>query len=135
MAAKLAKALSNREGGMTFEAENLRLGEYLECWLIDSVRDSVQAITYRGYERLVRNHIGPALGSIKLKSLTSTHVRGLYRNKTDASLSPRTVQYIHAVLHRALEQAVRWGLVARNVTEAVDAPRPIKKEVQHLTLE
>jgi integrase len=46
------------------------------------------------------------------------------------------LQYTHAVLHRALKQeALRWNLVPRNVTEAVDPPRLVKKEVQHLTLE
>ena len=46
------------------------------------------------------------------------------------------MQYTHAVLHRALKQeALRWNLVPRNVTEAVDPPRLVKKEVQHLTLE
>src|SRR3954471_4990983 len=59
-AAKLAKALSDRESGLTFDAENLKLGEYLQDWLTDSVKNSVRDITYRGYERLVPNHIAPA---------------------------------------------------------------------------
>jgi hypothetical protein len=64
VAAKLAKALSDREGGLTFDAEELKLGEYLVCWLTDSVKVSVRHLTYRGYDRLVRNHITRTLGSI-----------------------------------------------------------------------
>jgi integrase len=45
VAAKLAKALSDRESGLTFDAENLKLGEYLQDWLTDSVKNSVQDIT------------------------------------------------------------------------------------------
>jgi integrase len=133
VATKLAKALSDREGGLTFDAENLKLGEYLECWLTDSVRDSVRDVTYRGYDRQVRNHITPMLGSIKLRALTPTHVRGLYRNKTDAGFSPRTVQYVHVTLHKALKQAVNDGLVPRNVTEAVKPPQLRREEIKPLT--
>ncbi len=60
VAAKLAKALSDREGGLSFDGENPRLGEYLRHWLTDSVRSSVRPATYDGYDRQVRNHISPA---------------------------------------------------------------------------
>jgi integrase len=134
VAAKLAKALSDRESGLlTFDAENLKLGDYLQGWLTDSVKNSVREITYRGYERLVRNHIAPTIGSIKLKSLTPTHLRGLYRIKTDVGLSPRTVQYIHVTLHKALKQAVNDGLVKRNVCEAVKPPQLRREEIKPLT--
>ncbi len=133
VASKLAKALSDREGGLTFDAENLKLGDYMDRWLTDSVRDSVRDVTYRGYERQVRNHITPVLGSIKLKALTPTHVRGLYKDKTDAGLSPRTVQYVHVTLHKALKQAVNDGLVPRNVTEAVKPPQLRREEIKPLT--
>lgn len=135
VAAKLAKALSDREGGLTFDSENLRLEKYLKRWLKDSVRGSVRDITYRDYEQLVRNHIIPALGNIKLKSLTPAHIRGLYRSKSDAGLSPRTVQYIHVTLHKALKQAVNDGLIPRNVTEAVKPPQLHREEIKPLTVE
>ena len=51
----------------------------------------------------------------------------------DAGLSPRTVQYLHVVLHRALKQALRWGLVPRNVSEAVDPPKVHRKEITPLS--
>ena len=47
--------------------------------------------------------------------------------------TPRTVQYIHAVLRRALNQAMRWGLVSRNVATLVTAPRVTRQEVQPFT--
>jgi integrase len=56
----------------------------------------------------------------------------LYREKLDSGLSSRTVNYIHVTLHKALKQAMNDGLIPRNVTDAVKAPRPLKKEVQAL---
>ena len=133
--AKLAKALSDREGGLTFDANNMKLDDYLRFWLTDSVRDSVRPATYEGYARQVRNHLTPTLGPIKLRALTPTHLRGLYRDKLDSGLSPRTVQYIHVTIHKALKQALNDGLVPRNVAEAVKPPQVRREEIEPLTPE
>ena len=131
-AQKLAKALANQDKGLAFDAGNLTVGEYLSCWLEDSVKDSVKAATYESYEKLSRVHLIPALGHQKLKMLTPPHLRGLYRSKLDNGLSPRTVQYIHAVLNRALKAALNDGLIPRNVCTAVDPPRVYREEIKPL---
>ena len=135
VAAKLARAVSDREDGLVFDAGNLKVGEYLERWLKDSVEGNVRSRTLSNYQLQVRRHIVPALGRIQLKTLSPAHVQGLYRSKLDAGLAPSSVRYIHAVLHRALKQALRWGLVPRNVTEAVDLPKLVSDEVDALTPE
>ena len=105
VAEKLARATADRDGGLVFDAGTLTVGEYVERWLSDSVRDTVRQRTYERYEQITRLHIKPTLGRIKLKTLTPAHVRALYREKLDAGLSARTVQYVHVTLHRALKQA------------------------------
>jgi integrase len=50
-------------------------------------------------------------------------------------LSRRSVEQTHTVLHRALRQAVLWGLMVRNPTEAVTVPRPTRREMHTLTEE
>jgi integrase len=60
---------------------------------------------------------------------------GFYRVKLDAGLSSATVHKLHVVLHKALKQAVRWGLAPRNVADDVDAPKICKEEVSPLTRE
>jgi integrase len=131
VADKLAGALSDRTQGLTFEAGSLKLGEYLDGWLSD-VRETVRQRSWERYEQIVRVHIKPALGRIKIKALSPTHVRGLYREKLDAGLSRRTVQYIHTTLHKALKDAVSDGLIPRNVAEGIRPPRPKKKEITPL---
>ena len=69
---------------------------------------------------------------MKLDKLNPLHLQSLYRERLDSGLSTRTVQYVHVVVHRALKQAVRWGLVPRNVSEAVDPPRTHRKEMRPL---
>src|SRR5215212_2904576 len=129
---KLTKAKADRDGGLVFDADNLRLGEYMGRWLADSVRDTVRPTTFERYEQMVRLHIRPVLGKLKLKDLTPAHVRGLYREKLDMGLSPRTVQYVHVTLHKALKQAVMDGLIPRNSTEAVKPPQVRREEMRLL---
>jgi integrase len=80
-------------------------------------------------------HLKPTLGRLKLKVLTPTHVRGLYQEKLDDGLAPRTVQHIHTTLRKALKEAVQDGLIPRNAADAVKAPRPRKKEINPLAPE
>jgi integrase len=133
VAGKLTMAMADRDQGMAFDAGKLTLGEYLTRWLEDSVRGNVRHRTLDSYRMHVRCHLVPALGHIKLKALSSAHVQALYRAKLDTGLAPSTVRYTHAVLHRALKQAVRWGLIARNVCEAVDLPKLERAEVYALS--
>ena len=70
VAERLIEALSNRNKGLVFEADNLKLDEYLGRWLTDCVRDTVRPTTFERYEQMVRLHIGPVLGKLKLKNLT-----------------------------------------------------------------
>ena len=132
---KLRKILADRDGGVYFDAENLTVGEYLDRWLEGSVKGSVWYTTYRDYAGHVRNHIAPELGRLKLAKLTPAHVQTLYRKKMDSGLSSRTVNYIHATLHKALEQAVKWRLVPYNVSDSATKPRQEKRETEALTVE
>ena len=129
----LRKAVADADQGVVYDAQNLKLSEYLDRWLNDSVRGSVEPVTHESYERLVRAHVSPALGNVKLSKLTPARLQGFYRDKLDSGLSPRTVQYLHVVLHRALKQALRWGMVPRNVSEAVDPPKVASRDVSPLS--
>src|SRR5215210_6973172 len=132
---KLAKALSDRTEGIVYDEENLTMGEYLDGWLKDSVRGSVRQSTYDRDASIVANHLRPALGGIKLKKLSAAHVQGFYRDRLDAGLSPSTVHKMHAILHKALSQALKWNVVPCNVTEAVRPPRLAPKEMRPLSPE
>jgi integrase len=75
----------------------------------------------------------PTIGNILLTKLTTHQVRAMLNEKHDSGLSSRTVQYLHAVLRKALNVAWKDQAVARNVAALVDPPRGVAKEVQPLT--
>jgi integrase len=132
---KLRQAMADADRGLIFDADNLKVGEYLDRWLSDSVSDTVKATTFERYEQITRLHLKPALGRVKLKALMPAHVRELYREKLEAGSSAHTVCYVHTTLHKALKQAVMDGLIPRNATEAVKPPQPTREEMHPLTPE
>jgi integrase len=132
---KLTKAIADRDGGLVYDADNMTVGEYLDRWLNDSVRDTVRQRTWERYEQFVRVHLTPALGKIKLAKLTPAHVRGLYRDKLNSGLAPRTVLHIHRAFSKALKQAAADGLIPRNPAAPVRPPQPRGEEIRPLNCE
>ena len=134
VAGKLTKAMADRDAGMVFDAGSLRVGDYLDGWL-DSIRDTLRRRSWIRHEEIVRLHLKPSLGGIKLDRVNALQIQSLYRAKLDSGLSPRTVQIIHVTLYKALKQAVKWTLLPRNIAENVDPPKVPKKEIRPLSEE
>ncbi|MBI4491372.1 MAG: site-specific integrase [Chloroflexi bacterium] len=131
-AERLKTALHDQAAGLPLPSERLTVGQFLDQWLKDSAKPSVRPKTFSSYAQLVRIHLGPALGKILLAKLSPQDVQAFMNQKREAGLSPRTVQYLRAVLRRALGQALKWGLVARNVATLVDPPKSKRTEIQPL---
>src|SRR5215217_5206993 len=110
----------------------LTVAEHLEQWLEDVVKPSASHRTYSTNAQQVRTHIAPTLGRIKLKSLRKAHLDRLYREKLDSGLSPSTVRRIHAVLHRAVEEAVKSDLIPRNPAVHANKPKVKQEEIEPL---
>jgi integrase len=132
---KLAKALSDRQGGLVFDDEGLTLGKYLDKWLEGSLRGAVRQSTFDRYEIAIRVHIKPVLGRLKLTKLAPSHLASFYQDKLVAGFAPASVNKLHVALHKALDQAVKWHMIPRNVAEVVKAPRPAPEEIRPLNRE
>jgi integrase len=99
------------------------LGDYLADWLEQSVKPRLRPLTYRCYATCVRNHINPALGQVRIDQLAPRDLQTLMNLKLSEGLSAKSVIHIHQVLRSALNQAMRWGLLPRNIATLVDPPR------------
>ena len=131
---KLRKLLADRDKGIAYDSENLTLGGYLDRWL-DAAKGSVRDRTWQRHEQVVRLHLKPTIGGVKLDRLNALQVQSVYGRKLEGGLSPRSVEIIHTTLHKALKQAVGRTLIPRNVAEAVTPPRPVRKEIKPLSQE
>jgi integrase len=130
----LAEARGDAAKGIVYDDENMTIGEYLARWLNDAVRGTVRQRTFERYESIVRVHLIPAIGGVKLKALTPAHVRGLYREKLDAGLAPRSVLHIHRTLSKALKQAVMDGLIPRTPPRRSSPRAPVERRYGHSTV-
>lgn len=121
---KLTAALAARDEGLPVVADGrTALGAYLSAWLADlRDRSAVRPSTRISYEGHVRRNLVPVIGKIALTKLTPAHVRAVHARGHSRGLAPRSVAYAHAVLRRALNQALRDGLVGRNVATLEPAP-------------
>jgi integrase len=108
---------------------------YLENWLEQAYKPTVKLNTYVQYRSIVRHHLIPAFGNIPVQKLTPERIRAFYQQKLDEGSKPRTVGLIHSALRRALSDAVKQGLVTRNVVSLVSPPRFDRYEAQTLTVE
>jgi integrase len=92
--------------------------------LLETVaRARLRPTTWTNYLYAVRVHIGPSLGSVRLRSLTPALVRRFLAERTEAGLAANSVRIIHATLRTMLAEAVRDELGERNVASIVRGPR------------
>jgi integrase len=125
---QVAELVQKAEFGFT-DAGKLTVRDYFERWL-DAVAPTLRPSTARRYRDVARLHIVGVIGNARLAKLSSTDVQRLYADRLASGLSTTSVHHIHAILHRALDQAVRWGLLLRNVTDTVDPPRRSTPEMK-----
>ena len=117
---RLAELLHQLDNGTFIRPGKTTLGEYLERWLKDYAQANLSPRGFERYRGIITKHIVPDLGGILLAQLRPEHLQKHYSVKLNDGLSAGTVRYHHAVLHAALQTAIKWGLVSRNVADAAD---------------
>jgi len=126
---RLRQILTELDKGTFIKPGKATVAEYLGVWLSDNIKPNLAENTFNLYSYICNKYIIPALGNIVLVDLKPQHVQRLYAEKKASGLSNRTVQLIHVVLHKALKNAVKLGLLSRNVDEAVDSPKNNRHEM------
>lgn len=126
LAGQLYGSIAN--GGLAgADVKKTTISQYLTRWLA-SMAQSVRPSTHARYADMVRMHVVPLIGNIQLGKLSPLDIQQVYAAGLGNGLSTTTVRMLHGILHKALRQAVRWGLLTRNVTEMVDVPRKATRE-------
>lgn len=120
--------------GTYTEPSKMTVTEFLDSWF-EIYRTSLRSSTHVRNQGILRNHVIPAIGSIYLNKLTPLKLQHLYNSKLNEGQSPRSVRNMHFILHKAFEQAVRWGYLNRNIADLVELRKPQKKEIKVLSKE
>lgn len=125
---KLAQAIAAIDNGTYTAPSRLTVGEWLDIWQRDYLT-SLKPCTVRTYQTAVKNHIRPALASIRLTALHPHMVQGFING---LELAPSSVRLVYQVFHTALEKAVRLDYIPKNPTCGCELPRMDRKEVHPL---
>ncbi|MDD5368951.1 MAG: site-specific integrase [Anaerolineaceae bacterium] len=121
------------KNGVLVANNQVTVGEFLDKWMEEVVRYQVRETTYYCQSVIIRKHIKPYLGEVRLVKLTPSHLQNLLAVKSREGYSKRTVKYIHTIVKQLLGQAKKWNLVATNIAEVVSYPKVDRKPVEPLT--
>jgi integrase len=137
----LNEAIAKRQRGELAKRSKRTVRDFLEHEWLPTVEASRRPSTMANYRTNITSHVSPLIGDTKLQAMTPVQLNALYarlladHRRDGKGLSPKTVRNIHAMLHKALKDALRWGMVRRNVADAVDAPSGLSPEMRVWTPE
>jgi integrase len=136
--AELTRLLGEINQAEYVEPSKQTVAAFLDKWLTH-VEAHVARKTFERYGEIASTHLTTAFGTIQLSKLSAADIDATYsrwlksgRRHGQGGLSPQTIIHHHRVLRQALSQAVKWGLIARNVADSVDPPRRVRPEIRAL---
>lgn len=110
------------------------LGRWLDLWMEREIDPFRADTTINGYDCIIRNHIRPALGRVRLADLSPELINGYYQWLADAKgLSSNTIRKHHVLLHTALKSAFRQGVIPDNPMQRATPPRATTATVAYYT--
>lgn len=127
-ARQLTEALRNRDQGVHVATDRRTVGEYLLSWFTTVKKHEVKPSSHCRYGFDLRLHLVPSLGHHQLTRLTAQHIQTFLASELDKGYALATVSHLYVVLHDALDDAMRLGLVPRNVADMVKGPRVLRHE-------
>jgi integrase len=130
----LSRLLVEVDEGRHAASAPMTFGELLDRWLAVK-KLAVEPTTLRSYEWVALTYLRPALGERKVAALRPMELDGLYADLSARGLSPRTVRICHTVIRQCLEQARKWGLIARSPAVDATPPRQVRHEVTPPTVD
>jgi integrase len=118
----LSAAIHDSESGIPVVTDKENLEAYLSTWL-EVIQHQIKPSSYRRYCDIVRQYINPALGKVALSKITPQQLQTFYARLLSKGLSPSSVELVHVILHKAMKDALRLGIIQRNVVSLVQPPR------------
>lgn len=129
----MTEKLREIDTGILISNTDMNFSQYLDYWINESCKNKLSITTLENYKLNINRHIKPKLGNIKLQKLIPLHLQSFYTYKLEQNeigktrgLSKKTVLYLHRIIHSALEQALKWQLVVRNIADSVEPPKSDK---------
>jgi integrase len=129
--------LGRQDAGTYVAPHRITFGDYLVSEWLPAKEATVKATTWETYERHILKYVQPVMGGLALAEVSAQRLNALYadllssgRRQRRGGLSVKTVRNVHGTLHKALEDAVRWGRLPRNPADQADPPKGASPEMR-----
>jgi integrase len=122
------KLLADVENKLVTFDRNMTVSAFAEQWL-ESKAGHVRGSTHRRYADLMRLHVLPTIGRLKIRDVDPVQIQRLHAAWRNSGLSSTSCNHCHFVLNGLLNQAVQWRVLATNPCKLVKAPRRSSPEM------
>ncbi|MFV0330218.1 MAG: tyrosine-type recombinase/integrase [Dysgonomonas sp.] len=132
------------KNGSYLDGEKCTFGEFADKWCEEYAPNNLELSTLSDYQDLLRIHILPDIGHIRLSKIQPPILNRLYnkllrerKDNRDGGYSYKTVRNIHYVISSILHTALEWNVIAFNPCDRVRAPgkRALDNKIKFFTLE
>ena len=130
---KMQKLCVSVDDGTFTEPSKLTVGKWEDIWHAEFL-GNVKSGTADNYKQIIRIHIKPAFGAMKLNALQAPLIQKMYNEKQKAGLASKTIRNIHGVLTASLSQAMALGYIPTNPASVCKPPRVEKAEMLPLDM-
>lgn len=151
--------LQQKKEGILSEADKITLGEWMDRWLADYVKPKVRLKSYDKYKCGLDLYVRPKFGNLKMVLLKAPELQRMFNDmmkrkvkvkkmvkqedgteaeqevEEDRPLSTSVVKATRRYLIMCLDQAVKIGLLTRNVVRDTEPPKLVTREIKPLSKE
>lgn len=129
---KAKKAEASLNTGVYQDAKKMVVSGWFDLWLETYCKGRLKPSSYSSYEGIIRNHILPEIGAMKLQAVKGIHIQKLYNAVLEKGCSPKSVKNVSAVVHKAFQNAVKLGYLTINPCDRAELPKVIRPEIKPL---
>lgn len=130
---KLTEKLRQLDTNCYIDDDKRTIGQYLDAWFNEFIAPIQKPYTVTTYRSIIKNHLKPNLGAVKLCDLTTEQVQKMVRKLVSDGKAPKTIKNILTVLNSALEQAVKSQTIQRNPAKYAKLPPVRVKDIHPLS--
>lgn len=132
------------KNGTYLDGEKMTFQAFSERWLEEYAESHLEATTVQMYKHLLRLHIYPAIGHLKLSRIQPIQLNKLYntlsterKDGKSGGYAPKTIKHIHTIISSIYSAAVKWNICTDNPCERADPPKltAARDKVKYFTLE
>ena len=130
---KMQQLIIDVDNGKYHEPNEMTVQEWMKEWLEVFCKNKLKQYTYTSYNTIIRTHINPNIGKVRMEVLRGIDVQRMYNRFADAGMAPKTIKNIAAVMHKAFSIAMKQDIIDSNPCDKAEVPTVQRKEIKPLT--